>query len=442
MSDSDQSNQPSEPSSDSTVGPTDNRDANTPQPASQASSLNSSKTSSQAVDPVDVENTIVSAGQPVDPERAYDGLRPRDLGAALVGHHLGSVVLEEFIGGGGMGAVFLGRDLALQRSVAVKVLATHQNLAIDTEKRFEVEAQSGAQLDHPNIARIHYSGEEKGLRYIVFEYIKGMNLRDLVARDGPQPVGDVVRYGVQLADALVHAWSRQIVHRDIKPSNIIVTRDGNAKLVDMGLARYKREDQQHDLTSSGATLGTFDYVSPEQALDPRSADIRSDIYSLGCTLYFLLTGQPPFPGGTALQKLLQHQAEQPMGVRELRPEVPKYLDVVIEKMLAKRPVARQQEPTEVLAALSSVAQKMGVVTGASTVVTVPNLEEADSSASIRQHLPWISAVALLLAIGVVLPWFWQDNSPPRDFEELRTKPVAAQAEQADESPIEEPSFAD
>lgn len=403
------------------------------------STQSGSGSDSEAVTPQhpEAEHTIVSQSQPVAPERGYEGLRPKDLGAALVGHHLGSVVLEEFIGGGGMGAVFRARDVNLQRTVAVKVLATHQNLPVDTQQRFEVEAQSGAQLDHPNIARIYYSGEEKGLRYIVFEHIEGNNLRDMVATEGPQEIGDVVRYGVQIADALVHAWSREVIHRDIKPSNIIVTPEGNAKLVDMGLARYKREDEaQLDLTSSGATLGTFDYISPEQALDPRRADVRSDIYSLGCTLYFLLTGQPPFPGGTGLQKMLQHQGEQPVGVRHLRPEVPRYLELIVEKMLAKRPEARQQDPAEVFAALSGVAQRMGIVTSTSTVVTVPNLEQSSSAATVRYHLPWIAAAAMLLAVGIILPAFWADSDTARDFKPLQTEPELAGQPDVEESQLE------
>ena len=129
-------------------------------------------------------------------------------------------------------------------------------------------------------------------------------------RNGPMQLADALRYSLQIADALLHAWEREVVHRDIKPSNILITPEGQAKLVDMGLARLENAEQaDHELTATGVTLGTFDYISPEQARDARNADIRSDIYSLGCTLFFLLVGKPPFPDGTALQKLLQHQGD-------------------------------------------------------------------------------------------------------------------------------------
>src|SRR5204863_7405654 len=145
------------------------------------------------------------------------------------------------------------------------------------------------------------------------------------------------------ADALWDAFRRDVVHRDIKPSNMLITSDGVAKLVDMGLARlHQVEHTDNDLTASGVTLGTFDYISPEQARDPRSADVRSDLYSLGCSLYFMLVGQPPFPHGTVLQKLLQHQGEEPSDVSELRPDVPYELSRILRTLLAKNPARRYQ----------------------------------------------------------------------------------------------------
>ena len=155
-------------------------------------------------------------------------------------------------------------------------------------------------------------------------------------RTGPMQVGDVLNVGLQIAGALTHSWEREVVHRDIKPSNILIAHDGLAKLVDMGLARLEYLGQnEHDETATGVTLGTFDYISPEQARNPRDADIRSDIYSLGCTLFFMLTGRPPFPEGNVLQKLLAHQSEPAPDVRELRPDVPDMLASVIATMLAK-----------------------------------------------------------------------------------------------------------
>ena len=149
-----------------------------------------------------------------------------------------------------------------------------------------------------------------------------MTIRQRVERSGPLPVAEAVDIALQIAHALVHASQRGVVHRDIKPSNIILTPQGRAKLVDMGLARRFERDGDHGLTQTGMTLGTFDYISPEQARDPRDVDVRSDLYSLGCTLFHMLTGRPPFPGGTVLQKLIQHQEEPPADVRTMNPAVP------------------------------------------------------------------------------------------------------------------------
>lgn len=159
---------------------------------------------------------------------------------------------------------------------------------------------------------MHYVGEDRGVHYIVFEFIEGVNLRDRVEQIGPLSLSEAVSFTYQIAQALAHSSHRDVIHRDIKPSNVLITPDGKAKLVDMGLARLTRVAQaNNDLTASGVTLGTFDYISPEQARDPRGADVRSDLYSLGCSFFYMLTGRPPFPEGTVLQKLLQHQADVP-----------------------------------------------------------------------------------------------------------------------------------
>src|SRR5581483_6577412 len=207
------------------------------------------------------------------------------------------------------------------------------------------EAQSAARLDHPNIARVYYVGEDQGLNFIVFEFIEGTNLRDEVQRQGPLDLERALYYTVQVAEALSHSSGRDVVHRDIKPSNVLVTADGQVKLVDMGLARlHQVESSDDDLTASGVTLGTFDYISPEQARDPRVADVRSDIYSLGCTLYYMLTARQPFPEGTVLQKLLQHNSDDPPDPREFNPTLPAQVSDVVRRMLAKNPRRRYQTP--------------------------------------------------------------------------------------------------
>src|SRR5262249_45817999 len=236
------------------------------------------------------EMTIISARAP-SPSLSFERGTPQlEAGSQLEGERLGQFILQKFIGGGGMGIVFRALDTTLNREVAVKVLSRDQSADEEALRRFRNEAQSAARLDHDNIARVHYVGEDRGVHYIVFEYIEGINLRDRVEQNGPLPVEEAVSYTYQIAIALDHASQRDVIHPDIKPSNVLITPDGTAKLVDMGLARLNQVAQaDNDLTASGVTLGTFDYISPEQARDPRSADVRSDLYSLGCSFFYMLT---------------------------------------------------------------------------------------------------------------------------------------------------------
>ena len=175
------------------------------------------------------------------------------------------------------------------------------------------------------------------------------------------PLAEAISYTLQIAEALAHADARSVVHRDIKPSNVLITPEGRVKLIDMGLARLRQADPAvADLTASGVTLGTFDYISPEQARDPRNADIRSDIYSLGCTFFFMLAGQPPFPEGTVLQKLLQHQGDEPPDILQFRPELPEESSRVLRKMMAKDPARRYASPADLVADLLELAEEIGL----------------------------------------------------------------------------------
>jgi serine/threonine-protein kinase len=374
---------------------------------------------STATEPNQSDITVVSTSPPLAIESPAAKLNPHELGRALEGQQLDHVLLEQFVGGGGMGAVFRAWDTELHRTVAVKVLSLRQADDSESERRFQTEARSAARLDHPNIAGVHYVGEDRGVRYIVFEYIDGTNVRDLVYANGPLAIEVALSVVSQIAGALAHAWEREVVHRDIKPSNILITQDGMAKLVDMGLARLESLDKaEHDETATGVTLGTFDYISPEQARNPRDADIRSDIYSLGCALYFMLTGQPPFPDGTVLQKLLAHQSERPPDVRELRPDVPDLLATVLGTMLAKRPEDRFQNPTELTAALAECLDQLGVASPlafpAYWTTWMPR------RTLLRRHAPWLVPAALLAAIvfGLSIKWHLEAATPPA-FSEFR-----------------------
>jgi serine/threonine protein kinase len=324
-----------------------------------------------------------------------------ELSKLLAGERLGNYELLEFAGGGGMGAVFRARDLTLHREVAIKVLSRDQAVDDETLKRFKNEAQSAARLDHDNIARVHYVGEDRGLHYIVFEFIEGVNVRQLVERRGVLPLDDALSYTLQIADALAHATTRDVVHRDIKPSNIIITQQGKAKLVDMGLARLHGMKPGEDLTASGVTLGTFDYISPEQARDPRSADVRSDIYSLGCTLYFMLTGRPPFPEGTVLQKLLQHNSDDPIDPREYNPGLPDTITTILRKMLAKDPQRRYQTPADLIADLLHLAERLGIQRNEVRLATKWEAAPGEHSAW-QRHLPWLVPLAALAIVVIGL----------------------------------------
>jgi hypothetical protein len=337
------------------------------------------------------------------------GRTPASVAKVLLGQHLNHFFLEELIGGGGMGAVFRARDEQLDRIVAIKVIPFAGDDP-DLRRRFRNEAQSAAKLDHPRIARVFDVGSHDEWHYIVFEYIRGTNVRDLVIQGGVLAIDDAVFYTCQIAAAIQHASDRGIVHRDIKPSNVLIGDEDTIKLVDMGLARSENFELSEDMTASGVTLGTFDYISPEQARDPRDADLRSDIYSLGCTLYFMLTGRPPYPGGTMLQKLLSHGNSPPPDARELRSEVSDELMAVIEKMLAKSPEDRYQSATDLIADLREVAFRDDL-TRTQAVGPVPVQDPNLVVDWFQRHAPWLVALGLL---ALVAGWLHLDAAASRE----------------------------
>ncbi len=360
---------------------------------------------------------VVGSSKPADVTIIRGG--PKELGNALRHTSLEHFDLEEFVGGGGMGAVFRAVDTKLSRTVAVKVLS-HDRTDEETRQRFQNEAQNAARLDHENIARVYHVGEDRGLHYIVFEFIEGINIRDLVAEKGALPLGEAISYILQVAEALQHASQRDVVHRDIKPSNVLITAKGRAKLVDMGLARlHHMESDSEDLTASGVTLGTFDYISPEQARDPRLADVRSDLYSLGCTFYFMLTERPPFPEGTVLQKLLSHSSEEPPDPRLARPDLDEEVVNVISKLLAKQPDQRYQQASELAGELLLVARRLNLssISSNGTVWVTPRRSKFSL---IERSLPLVLPVVALLVAAFALDRIWSDATPT-DFEPIEVK---------------------
>lgn len=268
--------------------------------------------------------------------------------------------LERRIGAGGMGAVFLAQDLQLSRPVALKVLSPKTSSDVGFIARFRNEARACAQLNHDNIARVYFSGQHEGIHFIAYEYVDGMNVKQVIEHLGKLSTEQTVNYAIQVTLALAHVHHLGVVHRDVKPSNIILTQAGRIKVVDLGLAKRETEDSVGDLTVAGTTLGTFDYMAPEQARDAREADIRSDIYSLGCSMFHMLTGQPPYPDGTAVQKMMDHQAKDPPDPRTENADIPVEMANITKKMMAAEPDERYQDPGQLLFDLTSLATKLGV----------------------------------------------------------------------------------
>ncbi len=259
-------------------------------------------------------------------------------------------MIENILGQGGMGRVYLAHDHKLDRQVALKVLSRERMNNPRALARFRREARVGAQLQHDNLVRIYDAGEEEGHLFLVMEFIEGKNVGKLIAERGPLQAPVAVRVARQVALGLEHARLKGLIHRDVNPMNILLDRDGTAKLTDLGLA-IALEEHGEAVTRDGATVGTFDYISPEQARHSRSIDIRSDIYSLGCSLYQMLTGRVPFPQPSLPEKLYLHQMVDPEPLESLIAEVPAGLSAIVRKMMAKLPEDRYTTPLEVARAL-------------------------------------------------------------------------------------------
>ena len=317
------------------------------------------------------------------------------------GMKLEHFIIRERIGRGGMGAVFRAIDTRLDRVVALKVLSPGQSKDPGSVKRFQNEAKAAARLDHENISRVFYIGEDQGLNFIAFEYVKGTNVREIIQSRSILPAAEAVNYALQVASALKHINKAGVVHRDIKPSNIIITPGGRAKLVDLGLARKESDNASADLTSAGTTLGTFDYISPEQAKDPRNVDVRSDIYSLGCTLYHMLTGEPPYGEGTVLQKLLDHSGKNVPDPATINKQLPHELSLTVQKMMASDPSDRYQTPEELMFHLMQIANQLDLrgVNPEGLVWTSPT---SSRIGFLEKHVGWIATVAVLLIVVVLL----------------------------------------
>jgi len=254
---------------------------------------------------------------------------------------------------GGMARIYLAEHVLIGRRVAIKVLPRARLEQTSCLERFQREAQSAATLDHPNIIRTYDIDADEETHYIVMEFIDGRDLQERVTEDGPLCEADAIDCIRQAAEGLGHAHQIGLLHRDIKPSNLLIDMGGTVKLLDLGLARFE-DDQRAALTlvHDDGVLGTADFLAPEQAIDSHSVDARADIYGLGCTLYFALTGEPPYPDGTLAKRILQHQKAAPPSPREKVSSVSVEVDLLCRKMMAKRPEDRFQDAFEVADALA------------------------------------------------------------------------------------------
>ncbi|MCE9564192.1 MAG: serine/threonine protein kinase [Planctomycetes bacterium] len=322
--------------------------------------------------PGSAPSLIALGASPINAPSPNAPAPPRPSAGSLPGFEILGVV-----GQGGTGVVYKARQLEPDRIVALKIIRPEAGEQMTALRRFDREVRSAVRINHPNIACVYEANQSGGRQYYVTEHVEGIDLQRLVDRTGflpPERAGEFIR---QTAWALQHAHERRMVHRDIKPANVMVTLPGRpnssptesptdltrtalvdlaslgtiVKVLDMGLARVvsagEGKTPRNTLTVAGTFLGTPDYMAPEQWENQSTADIRADIYSLGCTLYFLLTGQVPFPGGTLLQKLDKHRSHQPIPAEQLRPGLPPHILEVMRRMMAKRPADRFQKPGDI-----------------------------------------------------------------------------------------------
>ncbi|MBL9083709.1 MAG: protein kinase, partial [Planctomycetales bacterium] len=267
---------------------------------------------------------------------------------------LNQYVLLSKIGAGGMGQVFKAQHRKMKRLAAVKLLPAALTKDDAAVKRFQREVEAAAKLSHPNIVQTFDADECRGIHFMVMEYVEGKDLSAIVKERGPLPVQAAVDYILQAARGLAFAHSKGVVHRDIKPANLLLDNDGTVKILDMGLARIDDGNPaDHQLTNTGTVMGTVDYMPPEQANDTRKADARSDIYSLGCSLYRILTGESVFGGETVVQKIMAHMGDPIPSLCSKRPDVSAEIDRIYQKMLAKRPDDRYQHASQLVAELEA-----------------------------------------------------------------------------------------
>jgi len=358
--------------------------------------------------------SVLSGRNPRVPA-ANDSLHP-----SLIGHYQ----IAEKLGRGGMGVVYRARHVRLKRWVAVKLLPPARVANPISIARFHREMEVVARLDHPNIVRATDAGEADGQHYLVMEYVDGLDLGRVVKRYGPLPIVEACEIIRQVASGLQHAHENGLVHRDIKPNNLMLSTRGEVKILDLGLALLRGDQEVETLTGEGHVMGTADYMAPEQWETSHTVDIRADIYSLGCTLYTLLTGGPPFGGPdfrSLRHKVAAHATKPPPPVTAVRPDIPAQVITLLDRMLAKDPADRPEQPSEVAQILESPSTGANLTSLSATVMRFadprddlarhPSSEVDDptrlqlnrKTAAVRRPRYWIVlALLCLIVLGVVV----------------------------------------
>lgn len=383
---------------------------------------------------------------------------------------LGSYVMLRRLGSGGMGEVFEARHRKLQRVAALKVVSRERFSSPLAQQRFLREAAAAAQLSHHNVVAVHDAGQQDDNYYLAMEFVDGVDLARLLQEAGPLPLELACDFIRQAAQGLHHAHEKGLVHRDVKPQNLLAAPRGGlgkdrsvrpierfvgstVKVLDLGLVRLgaeSTETSEKALTQQGIVLGTMDYLSPEQARNSHSVDRRADLYSLGCTLYHLLGGRVPFPGGQVIEKLFRHQSEDPARLCELRQDVPASLEAVVTRLMAKRPDDRYATAADAAMALlpfcsasltvplargpssaeietSDLAQTRVLDLGTGDEAAIPTAPDltmtppAEAPApqrrpaiAFRKSWPWLAGTAAALALVLLILLLSRKKEQPND----------------------------
>ena len=316
-----------------------------------------------------------------------------------------------------MGAVWKAHHLALDIPVALKLMLPLEALGPSAGERLLREARAAAKLRHPNIVGVFNVGEDAGVHFLVMEFVEGKSLQKLLDEQGALPVAQALTITAQLLDALELTFAHRIVHRDIKPDNILIDRQGVAKLADLGLA--KQLGSELNLTQTGMVMGSPYYIAPEQASDTKNAGPLVDIYSLGCVLFHMVAGAPPFAGTTNLEVILKHVRDPIPNLSQIAPAVPASLDAIVAKMMAKEPKDRFQTPSEIRQALLPLLQP-----GA-----VRQSQPPGRNQRVVRLLKFIGPGLLLVGLGTSLYWCSRHKPTPV------TTPVATASSVVQENPV-------